>query len=194
MWLFAAFVAVPILEIALFIQVGGWLGLWPTLLIVVATAALGTVLVRRQGLEQVRRVQRAFDRLSDPTEPLAHGAMILVAGVLLLTPGFFTDAVGFALLVPGVRRAALAWAKRRVSARFVMARGTQERPGPGPRPAPRGGDVVEGEWTELRPAPGAPGAERPDAAPEPAPTPARAPSRPVERPRDAGPSGWTRPG
>ena len=103
MWLFLIFVAVPIIEIALFIQVGGWLGTFPTLGVVVLTAALGTYLVRTQGLAELARVQGALQNFNDSTEPLAHGAMILVSGVLLLTPGFFTDAVGFALLMRPVR-------------------------------------------------------------------------------------------
>jgi len=105
MWLFLIFVAVPILEIALFIQVGGWLGLFPTLLIVVLTALIGTHLVRSQGLAELTRLQKSLSTLENPAEPLAHGAMILVAGVLLLTPGFFTDALGFSFLIPSVRTA-----------------------------------------------------------------------------------------
>ncbi|MBO6624228.1 MAG: FxsA family protein, partial [Roseicyclus sp.] len=103
MWLFVAFLMVPLIEIALFIQVGGLIGLWPTLGIVVLTAILGTWLVRSQGRQALENLRRSFGALNDPTEPLAHGAMILFSGALLLTPGFFTDAVGFALLVPGVR-------------------------------------------------------------------------------------------
>ena len=101
---FFLFLLVPLIEIALFIQVGGWIGLWPTLGIVVATAVAGTVLVRSQGSQALQRLRRSFDELRDPTDTLAHGAMILFSGALLLTPGFFTDAVGFALLVPGVRK------------------------------------------------------------------------------------------
>jgi UPF0716 protein FxsA len=154
MWLFLLFVAVPILEIALFIQVGGWLGLFPTLAIVVLTAALGTVLVRRQGLAELRRVQSSFERLSDPTRPLAHGAMILASGLLLLTPGFFTDAVGFALLVPGVRDAVM----RHVAARVKVQSFTMGSPGGNPagrpgmdegRHPPARDDVVEGEYVEI---------------------------------------------
>lgn len=108
MWLFLIFVAVPILEIALFIQVGGALGLLPTLAIVILTAAIGTYLVRSQGLAEIAKLQRSLNELRDPLGPLAHGAMILAAGLLLLTPGFFTDAVGFSLLVPQVRQALIA--------------------------------------------------------------------------------------
>ena len=113
MWLFFAFLAVPLIEIALFIQVGGAIGLLPTLLIVVATAILGTFLVRQQGLMALGQIQSNFQNLKDPTEPLAHGAMILFSGALLLTPGFFTDAVGFSLLIPGVRHAAYNWIRQR---------------------------------------------------------------------------------
>lgn len=103
MWILLAFIAVPLIEIALFIQVGGAIGLWPTLLIVILTAVLGTIMIRSQGIAALGRLQSSFQNLQDPTEPLAHGAMILFAGALLLTPGFFTDAIGFALLVPQVR-------------------------------------------------------------------------------------------
>lgn len=103
MWLLIAFIAVPLIEIALFIQVGGWIGLWPTLLIVVVTAIVGSYLVRSQGAREMANLRGSFQSLNDPTEPLANGAMILFAGALLLTPGFFTDIVGFSLLLPPVR-------------------------------------------------------------------------------------------
>ena len=99
MWLFLAFLLVPLIEIALFIQVGGLIGLWPTLGIVVLTAILGTWMVRAQGSLALNNLRSSFSQLEDPSEPLAHGAMILVSGALLLTPGFFTDAVGFAALM-----------------------------------------------------------------------------------------------
>lgn len=114
MWLFLAFLCVPLIEIALFIQVGGAIGLWSTLAIVILTAMLGTVLVRTQGAMAMNDLRRSFGTLSDPSEPLAHGAMILFSGALLLTPGFFTDAVGFALLIPGVRRAVFNYIRARV--------------------------------------------------------------------------------
>ena len=94
MWLLIAFIAVPLIEIALFIQVGGAIGLWPTLALVVLTALLGTWLLRLQGTMALAELRRSFSEVEDPSEPLAHGAMILFAGALLLTPGFFTDVVG----------------------------------------------------------------------------------------------------
>ncbi|MDF1716561.1 MAG: FxsA family protein [Antarcticimicrobium sp.] len=146
MYLFLAFLAVPLIEIALFIQVGGLIGLWPTLAVVVLTAMLGTWLVRTQGRTALGQLQRAFSELNDPTEPLAHGAMILVAGALLLTPGFFTDALGFALLMPPVRVAVFRHLRRRVTvARFDMGGSAGFRPG-------GHGDVVDGDYTEVDPA------------------------------------------
>jgi len=117
MWLFLAFLLVPLIEIGLFIQVGGWIGLWPTLAIVVITAVAGTLLVRSQGALALARLRSSLETLHDPTEPLAHGAMILFSGALLLTPGFFTDAVGFALLVPGVRNIVLREMRKRIAVR-----------------------------------------------------------------------------
>ncbi|MDJ0857486.1 MAG: FxsA family protein [Dinoroseobacter sp.] len=143
MWLFALFVAVPLIEIALFIQIGGLIGLWPTLLIVVLTAILGTTLVRSQGLGALENLRNSFSELGDPTEPLAHGAMILFSGALLLTPGFFTDAVGFALLVPGVRSAVFRYFRSRVEVQqfsYGSERSAQ-------------GSTIEGEFEEVEEVP-----------------------------------------
>ena len=171
MRLLLAFIVVPLIEIALFIQVGGLIGLWPTLAIVLLTALLGSWLVRSQGRMALDELRRSLRGLRDPSEPLAHGAMILLAGALLLTPGFFTDALGFALLVPAVRRAVLREVGRRVSVtRVVMGEPMgparpDARPGARREPfagqgAPRAsGEVVEGEWTEV--SPGEPRADRP---------------------------------
>mgnify|MGYP000244686622 FL=1 len=143
MWLLFAFIAVPLIEIALFIQVGGFIGLWPTLLIVLVTAVLGSWLVRSQGAREISRLQGAFSDLRDPTEPLANGAMILFAGALLLTPGFFTDAVGFALLFPPFRAAAFKWAKTRVKVQqFSMGEGPA-------RPHHPDDQVIDGEFEDV---------------------------------------------
>lgn len=131
MWLLLAFIAVPLIEIALFIQVGGAIGLWPTLAIVLLTAFVGSWLVRSQGAREMQNLRTSFSDLRDPTEPLANGAMILFSGALLLTPGFFTDILGLALLMPPVRAAVYKWGKSRVKvAQFQMGptQGQQQRP------------------------------------------------------------------
>jgi UPF0716 protein FxsA len=148
MWLFVAFLLVPLIEIGLFIQVGGAIGLWPTLGIVVLTAIIGTYLVRSQGLAAMNSLRGSFSRLEDPSEPLAHGAMILLAGALLLTPGFFTDSVGFALLVPPVRMAVIGYLRKRINVqRFEMGPQTdpfqQDR-----RPQPRD-IVIDGDFHDV---------------------------------------------
>jgi len=121
MWLFILLIAVPILEIALFIEIGGWLGLWPTIAVVVLTAIIGAALLRAQGLAALTDLQSRLDRGADPRAPLAHGALILVAGVVLLTPGFFTDTVGFLLLVPAVRAGVIRFAARRIHVVHMQA-------------------------------------------------------------------------
>jgi len=147
MWLLIAFIAVPLIEITLFIQVGGAIGLGYTLAIVVLTAILGTWLVRSQGLAALGNLRSSFGDMRDPTEPLVHGAMILFSGALLLTPGFFTDAVGFALLVPGIRQAIYLNIRSRVK---IQSFGT---PGQGhPRQHPHSaspGDIIDGEFHEI---------------------------------------------
>ncbi len=149
MWILAAFIAVPLIEIALFIQVGGLIGLWPTLLIVVITAIAGTALVRSRGAHALAELKRSFNDLRDPSEPLARGAMVLFAGALLLTPGFFTDAVGFALLVPAVQTRLIKELRSRVRVE-TMSYGDPRRPGgPDRARASRGDGVIEGEAEEV---------------------------------------------
>lgn len=151
MWLFFIFVAVPIIEIALFIQVGGALGLLPTLAIVVATAIVGTSLMRSQGLAILADVQRQMAGGQDPSRALINGALILVAGVLLLTPGFFTDTIGLLLLIPFVRDALIARGAKAFLARTVVVT-------PGARRRDTSGDTINGEFVVLDDSdPGAPG-------------------------------------
>jgi UPF0716 protein FxsA len=150
MLIFLALVLVPIVEIALFIEVGGWLGLWPTIAIVILTAAIGTVLLRAQGLATLGEVQRRLGAGEDPSTTLAHGAMILVAGVLLLTPGFFTDGIGFLLLTPPVRAAAIRFARSRITRMHVNVRVRTGR-----RRGPAGPGTVDGEYEVVDPEDGA---------------------------------------
>ena len=149
MWIFVALIVVPILEIALFIEVGGLLGLWPTIGVVILTAVAGGMLLRHQGLSTLRGLQTQLARGGDPSPLLVQGALILVAGVVLLTPGFFTDAVGLLLLIPQTRSALVAWAGPRIAARIVTV-----NVGPAPRPqGPRRDDAIETEYRDVSDAP-----------------------------------------
>lgn len=152
MALFALFVIVPLVEIALFVTVGGWLTLWPTLAIVLATALLGSVLLRRQGAGVLRDLQTEMSALGDPLSPLAHGALVLMGGVMMILPGFLTDILGLCLMVPAVRRVVIRLVLARVAARggglaftFGATGGMNER---------AGGEVIDGDWQEAAPNPG----------------------------------------
>lgn len=147
MGLFFIFVAVPIIEIALFIQLGGFLGLWPTLAIVILTAFIGSRLLRSEGARVMQDIGRAFERAQDPSEPMAHGAMVLIAGLLLLTPGFFTDTLGLLLMIPAFRKLAFEFIRSRVTiySAFSQTQTSQPRPSD---------DVVDGTWHEVKPTQG----------------------------------------
>ncbi|MBM7037745.1 FxsA family protein [Vibrio ulleungensis] len=103
--LLALFIVVPIVEIALFIQVGGALGVGMTVALVVITALVGASLVRSQGLQTIMSVQNRLQQGEMPAQQIVEGVMLAVAGVLLLTPGFMTDAFGMIVLMPAPRAA-----------------------------------------------------------------------------------------
>jgi UPF0716 protein FxsA len=98
------FMLVPIVEMWILIEVGGWIGALPTIALVVLTATLGLSLLKRQGLSTLLSARRKMDEGSIPASELVSGVMIAVGGALLLTPGFVTDAIGFALLIPQTRQ------------------------------------------------------------------------------------------
>ncbi len=102
--LFLIFLAVPLLEIYLLIEVGSMLGAGTTIFLVVFTAVLGAFLVRTQGFSTLSRAQIQLARAQMPTIEIIEGLFLFVAGALLLTPGFFTDSIGFIFLIPPLRR------------------------------------------------------------------------------------------
>jgi UPF0716 protein FxsA len=113
------FAAVALAELALFLVVQSWIGLGPTLLIALATAVLGSALVRRAGLRVLGELRQTLEAGQVPTRQLTHGGAVLVSGALLISPGFITDAIGFALLVPGVRDSLHRRLSRRFERRFA---------------------------------------------------------------------------
>lgn len=146
-----AMIGVPVLEIAVFIKVGGQIGFWPTIATVIATAVIGTALLRRQGLATLIRAQESLQNGDFPVHEVFDGFCLLVAGALLLTPGFVTDGVGLLLFIPPVR-AVLA----RVAWRYMVRHGridiNSSAPGFGPSgPAgPYGeGPVINGEFDVI---------------------------------------------
>lgn len=135
----AAFFIVPLIEIYLLIQVGGVIGVLPTIALVVLTAVVGAFLLRQQGVATLLRLQSTMARGELPAEELMEGAVLLVGGALLLTPGFFTDALGFLCLLPPARQAVVRGLMRRT---VVQLR----RRHPGARPGQR---IFEGEFRDL---------------------------------------------
>lgn len=139
------FIGVPIAEITLLIRVGGAVGVFNTIAFVIFTAVLGAYLVRKQGLETINKLQQETQAGRVPAMQVAEGVALLFAGAVLMTPGFITDALGFALLIPPIRQALIAWAaknafKGQVHTGFASSAST-------PRQAVNQGDVIEGEYT-----------------------------------------------
>lgn len=117
--LFLIFLGVPILEVTIFIAAGGALGVLTVIACVIFTALLGSWLLREQGLGLIRKIQAETRAGRVPGRELVHGVMIAFAGALLLTPGFFTDAVGFLLFVPPFRDLVWSYSKRFVQVQTV---------------------------------------------------------------------------
>jgi UPF0716 protein FxsA len=116
--LFLLFLLVPLVEIYFLIKVGNLIGALPTIGLVVLTAILGAVLLRLQGWATLQRTRMTLARGELPALEMLEGVLLLFSGALLLTPGFVTDAVGFALLVPPLRRALILRFIRRSNIRF----------------------------------------------------------------------------
>jgi UPF0716 protein FxsA len=140
MWLFALLVALPLIEIGLFVTLGGAIGLWGTLAWVIGTGFAGVALIRAQGMRGLVDVRRETDLIRHPMGPLAHGALKVLAGILLILPGFLTDALGLLLLIPPLRSlliAALAARIKTVGAGMPRREATAE--------------VIEAEYTVITP-------------------------------------------
>lgn len=118
--------ALPLLEIAGFVVVGRQIGALATVGLVLASAIAGSLILRHRGLGAMRRAQAEIDAGRDPSRQLAHGAMIVIAAVLLIVPGFLTDIAGLLLLLPPVRD--VAW--RFLKSRFTIVSGFATATGP----------------------------------------------------------------
>lgn len=103
-WLALLFIGIPLLEIYLFIEIGGAIGAVPSIFLVVFTGVLGALLLRHQGFYTLRKVQESMARGEIPALVMLEGVLLFASGLLLLTPGFFTDTLGFLLLIPQVRK------------------------------------------------------------------------------------------
>lgn len=147
------FLLLPLAEIAVFVRIGGAIGVLPTLALVVLSVFAGLAIVRTQGLAALRRVQAALERGEMPARDLFDGACLVTAGVLLIVPGFITDSIALLLLLPPLRTALRRWLGARLAGR---------RRDRHPRPV-----VIDGEFTEMD--------ERSDAPPAAATRPGQSP-------------------
>ena len=145
--------AVPVGEVFIFLEVGSVIGTWPTIGLIVGTAVVGGMILRWQGLQTLARARRQLAANRLPVAEMAEGAALALAAVLLLTPGFFTDALGTLLLFPPLRRSLL----RRLIARLAPH---TRHAGADAASGADGARVIEGEYTVLddAPEPGPPGA------------------------------------
>jgi len=171
--LFLIFIIMPLAEIAVLVKVGGLIGLWPTLAVVILTAMAGTWLLRLQGFQTWQRAQAALQRGEAPVAEVLDGMFLFAAALLMVTPGLITDTMGFLFLIPPVRHAVakglVSWAIRTGRLQVYpgadggmtggMAGGMGRRPdgdgrperggtqpGPGRKPD---GVVIEGEAVEI---------------------------------------------
>lgn len=136
---------VPLLEIAAFIVIGGWIGLWPTLALILLTALIGTALLRHQGVATLRQARASLRRGEMPLAEAMHGLFLALAGVLLLTPGFVTDSAGLLLFVPPLR-------SRLARRLLAMLPGDLVRQPPyDAGPAQERGEVIETSYRDVTP-------------------------------------------
>ena len=112
--LFLAFTIIPVSEIYILIAIGGQIGILPSIGLVILTGIVGASLARSQGLQTLGRIRDSFQQGVVPGEELLNALLIAIAGIVLLTPGFLTDAAGLFLLIPATRTLCREWLKRRI--------------------------------------------------------------------------------
>lgn len=134
---FLAFLIIPFVEIYLLLQIGGLVGVFPTIALVVLTAIIGANLLRQQGLATWQRFQENLAKGQIPAYEMVEGPILLVGGALLLTPGFFTDIVGFTCLIPPVRRKI---------AQYIIEKRLVQTVAPGQTAGKPEPNVIEGEF------------------------------------------------
>lgn len=133
------FIGVPLIELYILIQVGTVIGALPTILLCILTAIIGAALIRLQGLQTMLRARRNLERGETPALEMFEGVGLALAGIMLLTPGFATDILGFALLVPPLRRKMILTILKRMHVVQAPGRPGAHGDGEGPR-------IIEGDW------------------------------------------------
>ena len=138
--LFFLFLIIPLIEITILIEIGKVVGAAYTIALVIGTAALGAALLRNQGVATLAKVQNNMNQGNLPATELIEGLMLLIAGALLLTPGFFTDVFGFLVLIPALRhRVAQTFLASFIQSQINIRQRHAEQ---------SGGNIIEGEHWE----------------------------------------------
>ncbi|WP_218354163.1 FxsA family protein [Alteromonas lipotrueiana] len=153
--LFLLFAILPIIEIAILVKVGGIIGGWNTIALVIITAFIGAYMVRREGLQTLQKAQAKMQQNELPGSEMVQGLMLVVAGVLLVTPGFMTDIIGMLFVFPGSRHFIAGHISKHMKTRVVAGAGFGGR-GPFEQPQSpfsqktddKDGDVYEGQYTD----------------------------------------------
>ena len=120
--LFLAFTIIPIIEIYLLIEIGSMFGALTAVTLVILTGFLGAFLARMQGLQTLYRIQESLREGRMPSGELLDALLIVIAGLVLLTPGFLTDSAGFLLLIPATRNSIKYWMRRQIELRYMSNR------------------------------------------------------------------------
>ena len=141
---FIIFLVVPLIEISLFVSVGSEIGVFWTLFLCVGTAALGAFLLRNQGLKTLFSARRSLDKNQLPVHEIFDGICLALAGVILMTPGFFTDALGFLLLTPKFRDVLLKKITHHFDFQTMGMKQNSKRPYEN-----NNVDIIEGDFEEL---------------------------------------------
>lgn len=152
-----ALIALPLIELAVLIKTGQVLGFWPTFGLVVGAGLLGAFILSRQGWSVVRRTQAALAKGRPPVMPVVDGLFLVLAGALLITPGFLTDMAALLLLIPPVRHGLARWGLRRLVQQAQLAGvnvfgariAGEEKPAAPEKTGGKGGPVIEGEFERL---------------------------------------------
>lgn len=154
--LFLVFIVVPILELAVIIKVGGLIGTWPTIFLMLGMAALGSMLIRSQGRAAFSKAMEAIQQGRPPVKSMIDGVGIIIAGLLMVTPGFLSDILGLLLLIPPVRHWLAgrlfhaARARTHVDFKVFRQQHPQEREPDEPRrPGVSGGPVIDAEFERI---------------------------------------------
>lgn len=140
------FILVPTLELVLLIKLGSFIGALPTVAIVFITAVLGASLLRREGFSTLMKARGRMESGQVPAQELVEGALLVMSGAFLLTPGFITDTVGFSCLIPSLRRRMAAALLKRMTLQMgsvSMYSSTSSTPGQAGEPQEK---VIEGEF------------------------------------------------